>query len=103
MSFKGKLKDNRPLLGTLVTLPCPDVTEALSRTELDWLFLDLEHTTISMGEAKAMIQAMDSACLSLLRIPAQQEHFVKQALDTGCDGIIVPLVNSAEEARRVVA
>lgn len=103
MTFRDKLTEGRPLVGTLVTLPAPDLAEALSCTGLDWLFFDMEHTSLSLSDVKVMMQAMDPGCLSFIRIPAMQEMWVKQALDAGCDGIIVPMVNTGEDARRVTA
>lgn len=51
---------------------------------------------------QSLIQAVGGRCPTLVRIPAREEMWVKKALDTGCDGIIVPQVRSADEARRIV-
>ena len=91
------------LIGTLVTVPSPVLAEALSQSGLDWLFFDLEHSVMTLAEVQIMIQAMRGECLSLVRIEEPAAVYVKKASDTGCDGIIVPQVNSPELARTIVA
>lgn len=91
------------LIGTLVSIASPVLAEALSRSGLDWLFYDLEHSVMNLMEVQTMIQAMDERCLSLIRLEEASPVYVKKALDTGCSGIIVPQVNSVGTAKAVVA
>jgi 2-dehydro-3-deoxyglucarate aldolase len=101
-SFRTRLKSKEPLLGTLLTLPSPDLAEVLALTELDWLFVDLEHSTMDAGAAQAILQAVAGRMDCLLRVPLNDEVWIKKALDTGATGIIVPQVNTVAEAERVV-
>ena len=71
-------------------------------TDLDWLFIDLEHSTMDAGIAQAILQAVAGRVECLLRVPLNDEVWIKKALDTGTTGIIVPQVNTAEEAKRAV-
>jgi 2-dehydro-3-deoxyglucarate aldolase len=102
-SFRTRLKRKEILLGSLLTLPSPEVAEILAMTGLDWLFIDLEHSTMGAGEAQAILQAVGGRVDCLLRLPLNDEIWIKKALDTGAAGIILPQVNTAEEARRAVS
>ena len=97
-----RLESRSTLIGTFVTVNSPDLAEALSLSGLDWLFFDMEHAAISAADVQHMIQAVRPPCLSLVRIAEALPNDVKKALDTGCDGIIVPQVNCAATAKRVV-
>ncbi|HVN54943.1 MAG TPA: aldolase/citrate lyase family protein [Anaerolineaceae bacterium] len=101
-SFRRRLKQGVPLIGTLVTLPVVEVAEILIGAGFDWLFVDLEHSPLDVRDAQAILQAVDREVDCILRVPLNDEVWIKKALDTGAAGIIVPQVNSAEEARRAV-
>ena len=101
-TFIYKVNDYAPAIGTIVTLETPDVAEMLSLCGFDWLFIDMEHGPLSPGTTQHIIQAIADDCSSIVRVPENREAWVKKALDTGCDGVIVPQVSSAEEARLAV-
>jgi 2-keto-3-deoxy-L-rhamnonate aldolase RhmA len=63
----------------------------------------MEHGTFSASSTQHMIQAVKGDCSAIVRIPENSAVWIKKALDTGCDGIIVPLVNTAEAAKQAVA
>lgn len=96
------IAEKRFLLGTVVTSPSPALAEALSNTSIDWLCFDMEHSTLDIATVQSMIQAMNPKCMSFIRIEEPSAVFVKRALDTGCDGVIIPQVNSAEIAAAMV-
>ncbi len=102
-SFVEKLKTRAPAVGTLITLDAPEVSELLSSCGFDWLFIDMEHGALTVSAAQRHIQAIRGDCSALVRVPENSAVWIKRVLDTGCDGIIVPMVNSADEARRAVA
>ena len=102
-SLKDALRGPEPLIGTLVTTASPEVAEVLALAGFDWLFIDLEHGSLSIHDAQRAIQAVASRCFTVVRVADATAENVKRVLDTGCDGIIAPHVNSAEEARRIVA
>lgn len=101
-SFLDKIRRRPPILGTLATLPSPEVAEMLSLCGFDWLMIDMEHGPISTATAQRIAQAIRPPCSALLRIPENAPVWIKQALDTGCDGIVVPMVNSTAEAQAAV-
>jgi 2-keto-3-deoxy-L-rhamnonate aldolase RhmA len=103
MSFKNKLKQGKQLIGALVTLGLPIVPEMLSRCGFDWLWIDMEHGPLELSQVQGMLQAKGAECAALVRVPENSEVWIKRVLDLGADGIIVPQVKTAEEARRAVA
>ena len=102
-NFIAKLGPAAPPAGTLLTFNAPEVAEMLSLCGFDWLFIDMEHGAIELESAQHMIQALRGACSALVRAPENSTVWIKRVMDIGPDGIIIPQVNSAEEARRAVA
>jgi 2-dehydro-3-deoxyglucarate aldolase/4-hydroxy-2-oxoheptanedioate aldolase len=101
-SFRDRLRAGERLLGTLITLPSPEVAEILAAAGFDWLFLDGEHGAFDVLEAQRLLQAVGERCPCLLRVPSSDEASIKKALDIGVAGVIVPQVNNADDAERVV-
>ncbi len=99
--FKKKLAGRKRLVGTLLTLPSPEIAEICANIGFDWLFLDMEHGLLDIAAVQRILQAVGERCACIVRIPANEEMWVKKALDTGADGLIFPHLNTAEEAARV--
>ena len=104
-NFKTKLSDpSRRMTMHICTIPSPAVTQAMVAAGADALIIDLEHGAVDYGSAHAMIAAMArSDCAPFVRIAAIEEWQVKRALDLGAEGIVFPLVRTAEDAKRAVA
>ncbi|MGI9203582.1 MAG: HpcH/HpaI aldolase family protein [Woeseiaceae bacterium] len=102
-SFAERLNQREFLLGTMLTLPSPEIAEMISKCGFDWLFLDGEHGPATELDWQRVMQAVGGRCACVLRVPTCSEVCIKKALDIGADGIIVPMVNSAEQAREAVA
>ncbi len=101
-TFKTRLR-NETLIGPILSLPCSDVADLLSRVGFDYLWIDLEHSPMDVTDAQTLIQAAGGRCPSVIRVPEVSEAWIKKALDTGCDGIVIPQIRSAAEARAAVA
>ncbi len=101
-NFIFRLKAKEVLLGTLVTLPAPETAEIFSRAGFDWLFIDMEHAPLETREAAQLIRAAAGRSACVLRVPLNDEIWIKRALDTGCDGIIIPQVNSKADAQKAL-
>ncbi|HEY8522018.1 MAG TPA: aldolase/citrate lyase family protein [Gammaproteobacteria bacterium] len=101
-SFRARLLRRERLFGTMVTLPTPAVAEVLARLGFDWLFLDAEHGPLGTRELLAILQAVGDRVPCLVRVPEAAELPIKRALDLGAAGVIVPQVNTAEQAAAVV-
>ena len=100
-SFRTRLRRGDTLIGPIVTINSPEVVEVLDEVGFDWLFLDGEHSPISPAHLqRLMIAARRTPCV--VRVPAHDEFWIKQALDGGAAGILAPLVNTAAQARTIV-
>ena len=101
-TFRDRLARREPLLGTLLTLPSPEIAELLAGAGFDWLFADMEHGLLDFEIVQRMVQAAGSACPCLVRVAHNDPILIGKALDTGAAGIIVPHVGTPEEARAAV-
>ncbi len=97
-----RLREGQKLVGTLVTLPLPEMAEGLAKAGFDWLWVDLEHAPLSLRDLQSILSTVEGKASALVRIPDNNLVWIKQVLDLGVEGIIVPLVNCASEARRAV-
>src|SRR5271167_1985863 len=102
-TLRDALRDGKPLMGTLLTVASTEIAEALALLGFDWIFIDLEHGSLSIHDAQRAIQAVAGRSFTLVRVPDGTLENIKRVLDTGCSGIIVPLVSSESYARRIVA
>ena len=81
-SFAERLRKGELLIGTLISLPSPEITELLSSTGFDWLFIDAEHGAFNPQQAQTMLQAAGD-CPCVIRVPSGDEIWIKKALDIG--------------------
>jgi 2-dehydro-3-deoxyglucarate aldolase/4-hydroxy-2-oxoheptanedioate aldolase len=100
--FQELLRTEKPLLGTLLSLPSPEIAEVCVLTGFDWLFLDMEHGLLDYAAVQRMIQAVAGRIPCIVRVPTNESMWIGKALDTGADGLIFPHVNSADEAHACV-
>jgi 2-keto-3-deoxy-L-rhamnonate aldolase RhmA len=101
-TLRKRLRAGEKLLGSMVTLPTPAVAEILAEVGFDWLFIDGEHGPLGCGEITGILQAVSHRLACLVRAPGAEEGPIKQILDQGAEGIIVPQVNTVEQAASVV-
>jgi 2-dehydro-3-deoxyglucarate aldolase/4-hydroxy-2-oxoheptanedioate aldolase len=100
--FKTRLKKREILLGPLVTLSSTEVAEILSRVGFDWLWIEMEHAPTGLARIQELIQATGGRIPCLVRVPWNDDVWIKQILDTGCDGIVIPQIRNSSEARAAV-
>jgi len=101
-NLRKRLKNRELTLGTILSLNSPDVAEILSGIGFDWIFIDAEHSTLDPQNLKALFQAIGDSTPCVVRIPLLDEIVVKKTLDAGAAGILVPQVNTAEQAEQLV-
>lgn len=104
-TMKERLRsESGPLSGFLNLVPSPVVTQALAAAGADWLILDQEHGPIGPESLHAMIAATaGTACSPWVRVCRRDEALVNAALDAGAEGIVFPLVRTAQDAADCVA
>jgi 2-dehydro-3-deoxyglucarate aldolase/4-hydroxy-2-oxoheptanedioate aldolase len=101
--LKEKLKAGGASIGSWLTLGSPTAAEIMAHAGFDFLIIDGEHTPASLDTIQLMLQAMSGTdTVPILRVPSNDRASIKVALDTGVKGIMVPMVNSREEALDVV-
>ncbi len=101
--FKEKLQQGKPLIGTLISMASSVVSETISQCGYDWMWIDMEHAPLSLEQVQHQLQAKAENCAAFVRIPGNDEIWIKQVLDLGADGIIVPQVKTADEAAKAVS
>ncbi len=99
-----KLRNNQPTIGGWISFSSSYVAELMAGLGYDWVAVDWEHGAINSEAVQQMLQALRAGGMpSLVRIPEHAFVQGQQALDMGAGGIIVPMVQNADEAREVVA
>ena len=82
-------------------LPGAAMSRTLSSGDYDWVVIDCEHGNISDDGMHICVNSVRPPCTPIVRVMAGEHHLIKRALDTGVHGIIVPLVNTVEQAQNV--
>lgn len=103
VSFRERLHAGELLVGTWVKTPHPHVVEVLALSPLDLIVLDAEHAPFDRASLDLCVMAARAGGKPVLIRPASSAHeHILNALDCGADGVIVPHVRSATEAREIV-
>ena len=102
-SFHQQLRDGQSLVGILLTTASREIAEVIQQAGFDWVFIDTEHGVVDPAGAQGLLQALSAGPPALVRIPNNDPAWFKKVLDAGADGVIVPLVRSADDARKAVA
>ena len=100
--FLERLKRGETLIGTVLTLPSTEIAELLSESGFDWLFVDTEHAALDIRDVQSILQTAHGRCPCIVRAPSMDEVWIKRILDAGPAGIMIPQVNSVEEAQKIV-
>ncbi|MCG8307091.1 MAG: aldolase/citrate lyase family protein [Cytophagales bacterium] len=102
-SLKKKLKNKSVCVGSWIQIGHPAVAEIMANQGFDWLCVDLEHGHIDIESLTNIFRTLQVYNIaSLARLPKNDETWIRRALDAGADGLIIPLINTAEEARYAV-
>ncbi|WP_051693911.1 HpcH/HpaI aldolase family protein [Desulfohalovibrio reitneri] len=98
--LKQTLRSGGAALGSWITLAHPAVAEIMARSGFSWLAVDLEHSSITLGEAERLIRTIDLCGASpMVRLSSNDPVQIKRVMDAGAHGLIVPMVNTPDEAR----
>mgnify|MGYP004006403379 CR=1 FL=1 len=97
--LKEKLQNNELTIGSWITIGHPSIPEILSSAGFEWLAVDIEHNSIDNSMIQTLISTIQSKNIAaLVRISKNDEVAIKHAMDAGADGIIVPMINTKEDA-----
>ncbi|WEK51538.1 MAG: aldolase/citrate lyase family protein [Candidatus Kaistia colombiensis] len=103
--LRQMLDEARPAFGVWLQLAHPAIAEMMGLLGYDIVLIDMEHGPGSLGDAANMMRGVhrSAGAAVMVRVPAADPAFLKPLLDQGPDGVMIPMVESAEEARRAVA
>lgn len=103
--FRAALADpGRPALGTWVKLPAMESVELMALAGFDFVVIDLEHSAMSIETAYRQIgTALMCGVAPIVRVPALDAGIVQRLLDAGAEGIMLPHVDTVEQARAAAA
>lgn len=103
-SLKERIHSGQTTIGSWITLAHPAIAEIMARAGFDWLVVDLEHSVITIREAEELVRIIELCGVTpLVRVSANEPVQIKRVMDAGAHGVVVPMVNGREDARRAVA
>src|SRR5450432_1852744 len=105
VEFKKEMRNGKPKLGLFLNSHSPTVAEQLAHSGYDWLLVDTQHGPMGFETLSSMIAGISQAgAKSLVRVAGYHDRGgIQQSLDTGADGVLVPYINTADEARQAVS
>lgn len=102
--FKNALLHKQPQIGLWLSMATPYLAEAAATTGYDWLLIDGEHAPNDVQSTLAALQAVSAyPAQPVVRVVEGQTATIKQMLDIGAHTLLVPMVDTAEQARAIVA
>jgi 4-hydroxy-2-oxoheptanedioate aldolase len=94
---------DRPALGAWLTIASGFSAEIMAHAGFDWVCVDMQHGVIDYQQMVVMLQAVSSTPVTpLVRVPWNEPGIIGKTLDAGARGVIIPMVNTREEAERAV-
>jgi 4-hydroxy-2-oxoheptanedioate aldolase len=103
--FKKQLREGAPKMGLFLNAHSPTIAEQLAHSGYDWLLVDTQHGPMDHEKLSTMLAAIaNGGAKSMVRVGGYDDRpGIQQALDLGADGVLVPYINTPEEARQAVS
>ena len=102
--FKQQLLEGKRTVGLWMGFCDPYIAELVGKSGFDWVVIDGEHTPNDVPLLARQIQVLDPLPTSaIVRLPVGDVNLIKQVLDTGAQTLLIPMVNTAEQAKQLVA
>src|SRR6266513_2396141 len=103
--FKTQLRQGAPKMGLFLNSHSPTIAEQLAHSGYDWLLVDTQHGPMDHEKLSTMLCAIGSGgAKSMVRVAGYHDRGgIQQALDLGADGVLIPYINTAAEAKQVVS
>lgn len=103
VSLKNKLKKEKLTLGSWITIGHPIIAEIMARQGFEWLTIDMEHSAITLDITQQLIQVIEGCgVIPLVRVGENNYSLIKRVMDAGAHGVIVPMINSKQDAETAV-
>lgn len=101
--LKRRIRNRDFVVGGWVSFSDPGIAETFAMSGFDFVAIDLEHTTMTLAEAKAIITACHAAGVECLPRPVSHNNdFMKPLLEAGADGLLFPMVESLVDVEKLV-
>ncbi|MDP6040580.1 MAG: aldolase/citrate lyase family protein [Candidatus Latescibacteria bacterium] len=101
--MKARIKAGVPAFGVSIMIPSPQIVEIVGGLGFDWILIDCEHGNISLETAEHLALAAEASGVTPIARPkSNRADDILQLMDRGIQGVQVPHVNTAEDARRAV-
>jgi len=103
--FKQQLRAGTPKMGLFLNSHSPTVAEQIAHSGYDWLLVDTQHGPMHNEKLSAMLSGIaNGGAKSIVRVSGYNDRAgIQQSLDLGADGVLIPYINTAEEARQAVS
>ena len=102
--LKRKLEKNQLTYGSWLTINHQSVVEIMGTAGFEWLCIDNEHSAISISDVINLVgHIQGNGMQALVRVNENSPVIIKQVMDAGADGIIVPMINSIEDAKKAIS
>lgn len=101
---RKQLKAGKPVIGATITIPSPEVAAQCANMGFDFLWIEMEHSPITLETARNMILATRSLkAVPFIRVPVNELWTAKRALDAGAMGVVFPFTSTPDLAKQAVA
>ncbi|WP_207478854.1 HpcH/HpaI aldolase family protein [Arenibaculum pallidiluteum] len=101
---KGRLRAGDPSIGCWLSLGSAAAAEVVAATGYDFAVIDHEHGPGTLADGLAMLRALrQTPCTGVVRVPSNDAVYIKRVLDLGAEGVMVPSIDTPEQARAAVA
>jgi 4-hydroxy-2-oxoheptanedioate aldolase len=102
--LRETLSSGKGSIGGWCVMPGTFTSEVMAKAGFDWICIDAQHGLVGYWEMLGMLQGVAASGVpALVRVPWNEPGWIMKALDAGAAGVIVPMINSPDEARRAVA
>lgn len=103
-SIRQRWQNGEVTFGAWCMMPGAMGVEIIGRQGFDWVLIDMQHGCIGYNEALDMIRALDqTSSIPIVRVPWNEPGIIGRVLDAGAAGVLVPMIETAQDARDAVA
>ena len=103
-SLKNSLRSREKLFGAWVSYAEPSITETFAKAGFDFLAIDMEHSTITLPEAKGIITSSQSHGVPCFPRPVSHSNdYIKPLLEFGADGMLIQMVNNSDDVEKLIS
>jgi len=104
INIRKTLQKGKPTIGSWMQLPCPNVAEIMGNAGYDWVAVDLEHGPFSRQTLSNIFRSLEiGGTFPFARIAKASSNNIKQALDNGAHGLILPMIETREQLNQAIS